>query len=237
MAGEELWWENRVFPPPHRTAFRRADARRRTIFPCAIFFPSPAPSSLHTLFPHAHPYPRTASFLYSIFLFSIFLNSCSDLDFLRPQFESLSLYSHLLPTLLISRTATNAALTSCKCVNRVFSPHRLGDRRISTRSNKGIRVIESLEAEGLRCGWHRRAGGDGSRASVANTGITLDDITDPRSPGGVHGSDAWCVCNLLFINRYMRPGGPWQRLAAALADSSGIFVHDLILAQTDNRQF
>ena len=43
------------------------------------------------------------------------------------------------------------------------------------------------------------------------------------------------VCNLLFINRYMRPEGPWQRLAAALADSSGIFIHDLILAQTDNR--
>ena len=31
-----------------------------------------------------------------------------------------------------------------------------------------------------------------------------------------------CVCNLLFINRYMRPGGPWQRLAAAHAGSSGI---------------
>ena len=45
------------------------------------------------------------------------------------------------------------------------------------------------------------------------------------------------VCNLLFINRYMRPEGPWQRLAAALADSSGVFIHSLILAQTDNRQF
>ena len=43
------------------------------------------------------------------------------------------------------------------------------------------------------------------------------------------------VCNLLFINRYMRPEGPWQRLAAALTDSSGIFIHDLVLAQTDNR--
>ena len=46
-----------------------------------------------------------------------------------------------------------------------------------------------------------------------------------------------CVCNLLFINRYMRPEGPWQRLVAALADSSGVFIHSLILAQTDNRQF
>ena len=45
------------------------------------------------------------------------------------------------------------------------------------------------------------------------------------------------VCNLLFISRYMRPEGPWQRLAAALADSSGVFIHSLILAQTDNRQF
>ena len=58
-----------------------------------------------------------------------------------------------------------------------------GDRRISTRSSKGIRVTESLEAEGLRHGWHRRAGGDGPRASVANTDITLDDITNPRSWG------------------------------------------------------
>ena len=46
-----------------------------------------------------------------------------------------------------------------------------------------------------------------------------------------------CVCNLLFINRYMRPEGPWQRLAAALAGSSGISIHNLVLAQTDNRQF
>ena len=45
------------------------------------------------------------------------------------------------------------------------------------------------------------------------------------------------VCNLLFINRYVRPEGPWQRLAAALSGSSGIFIHDLILAQTDNRPF
>ena len=45
------------------------------------------------------------------------------------------------------------------------------------------------------------------------------------------------MCNLLFMNRYMRPEGPWQRLAAALADSSGIFIQDLVLAQTDNRQF
>ena len=64
-----------------------------------------------------------------------------------------------------------------------------GDRRISTRSNKGIRVTESLEAEGLRRGWRRRAGGDGPRASVANTGITLDDITDPRSWGEAMASD------------------------------------------------
>ena len=48
---------------------------------------------------------------------------------------------------------------------------------------------------------------------------------------------AYCVCSLLFINRYMRPEGPWQRLAAVLAGSSGIFIHNLILAQTDNRQF
>ena len=29
------------------------------------------------------------------------------------------------------------------------------------------------------------------------------------------------VCHLLFITRYMRSEGPWQRFAAALADSSG----------------
>ena len=35
----------------------------------------------------------------------------------------------------------------------------------------------------------------------------------------------WCeyVCNLLFIYRYVWPEGPWQRLAAALAGSSGVF--------------
>ena len=34
--------------------------------------------------------------------------------------------------------------------------------------------------------------------------------------------DAVCVCNQLFIDRYMWPEGPWQRLAAALAGSSGV---------------
>ena len=31
------------------------------------------------------------------------------------------------------------------------------------------------------------------------------------------------VLNLVFITRYMRPEGPWQRLAAALADNGGLF--------------
>ena len=38
------------------------------------------------------------------------------------------------------------------------------------------------------------------------------------------------VCNQLFIDRYMWPEGPWQRLAAALADSSGVLL-DHILSQ------
>ena len=41
-----------------------------------------------------------------------------------------------------------------------------------------------------------------------------------------------CVCNQVFIHRYMRPEGPWQRLAAALADSSGI-LRDHILSPTE----
>ena len=39
------------------------------------------------------------------------------------------------------------------------------------------------------------------------------------------------VCNQLF-NRYMRPNGPWQRLVAALADSSGT-LHGHILSQIE----
>ena len=31
------------------------------------------------------------------------------------------------------------------------------------------------------------------------------------------------VCNLVFITRYMRPGGPWQWLVVALANSGGLF--------------
>ena len=149
-----MWWENGVFPPPHRRAFRRTGARRRAIFPCAI---SPTPSSLHTLFPHTrtpilarfsvqHPF-STAFFLYRIFsphlfLFCILLNSCSYLDFLRLQFEPLSLCSHVLPTLLVSRTATNTALISCKCVNRVVSPHRqqyqLASEHLAKAKTQGI---------------------------------------------------------------------------------------------------
>ena len=31
------------------------------------------------------------------------------------------------------------------------------------------------------------------------------------------------VCSLLFIDRYMWPEGPWQRLAAVLAGNGGLF--------------
>ena len=41
-----------------------------------------------------------------------------------------------------------------------------------------------------------------------------------------------CVCNQLLINCYMWPEGPWQRLAAALADSSGV-LPDHILSQIE----
>ena len=41
-----------------------------------------------------------------------------------------------------------------------------------------------------------------------------------------------CVCNQLFIDRYMWPEGPWQRLTAALADSSGVLL-DHILSQIE----
>ena len=39
------------------------------------------------------------------------------------------------------------------------------------------------------------------------------------------------LCNQVFIYRYMRPEGPWERLAAALADSSRI-LHDRVLSST-----
>ena len=41
-----------------------------------------------------------------------------------------------------------------------------------------------------------------------------------------------CVRNQLFIDRYMWPEGPWQRLAAALAGSSGV-LPDHILSQIE----
>ena len=39
----------------------------------------------------------------------------------------------------------------------------------------------------------------------------------------------WCVFS--FLTRYMRPEGPWQRLAAALSDSSEVShpIQDRIL--------
>ena len=45
-----------------------------------------------------------------------------------------------------------------------------------------------------------------------------------------------CVYVLNLLSRCMRPEGPWQRLAAALADSSifytPIILHDQILSPT-----
>ena len=43
---------------------------------------------------------------------------------------------------------------------------------------------------------------------------------------------AVCVCNQLFIDRYMWPEGLWQRLAAALADNGGV-LPDHILSQIE----
>ena len=54
---------------------------------------------------------------------------------------------------------------------------------------------------------------------------------DGRTEGWATGqASSQCVCNQLFIDRYMWPEGPWQRLAAALADSSGVLL-DHILSQ------
>ena len=39
-----------------------------------------------------------------------------------------------------------------------------------------------------------------------------------------------CVCNLLFISRYVRPEGPRQRLAAAHR-ATAAFLHNHFLAQ------
>ena len=40
-----------------------------------------------------------------------------------------------------------------------------------------------------------------------------------------------CVCNLLFITRYMRPEGPRQRLAAAHRTTAAFLNINHILAQ------
>ena len=40
---------------------------------------------------------------------------------------------------------------------------------------------------------------------------------------GQSATNIGCVSSVILLSRYMRPEGPWQRLAAALADSSDHF--------------
>ena len=110
-----LWWENGVFPLPHRTAFKRANTRRCTIFACSIFFP-------HTLF-------HTRTLFLAILLFSILsLQHLSQSLFILKLLDcnsnsSRSLCSHV-PNAPHLKNATSAAFISCKCVNSVISPQR-----------------------------------------------------------------------------------------------------------------
>ena len=101
-----------------RTTFtsKCAGAKRRAIFFSRTF--------------HAQSFP-VATFPCRAFFFSIFsFHSFCSLNFriLRPQFAFITLCSHVLPTLLVSRTAVNAAFISRKCVNGVVSGHRLRSR-------------------------------------------------------------------------------------------------------------
>ena len=107
---------------------------RHASWTCAIFFPVPSPSSLHAPFLHARtPFPHYAllftahyssprTSLYRLFSSRVFLHSCSYLDFLRPQFEFLSLQPRSPNASRLKNR--NAAFISCKCVNGVISPHR-----------------------------------------------------------------------------------------------------------------
>ena len=96
-----------------------------------------------------HPFQAPSSSA-PVFLYAPFV--CQTPVFLdRNSHFSLSLCSHVLPTLLVSRTATNAALISCKCVNRVVSPHRkirVGEQRVRFASEatrwSGIWLDSSL---------------------------------------------------------------------------------------------
>ena len=129
-----MWWENGVIPPPHRTVFRRADAGRHASLTCAIFFPIPASSSSHALFPHAHPFSspiRTSlqhALLFTIvslhhrFFFSIFLNSYLCFLGLGPNSNlSLSLSAATCSQRSSSQEPQQKrSFVSCKCVNCVF---------------------------------------------------------------------------------------------------------------------
>ena len=125
-----MWWENGDFPPLHRPCLGEHMQGSTQAWPAQPSFPylrhllytraffSRAPLSFHTHFslPHISLQHRFLLQHPSQFSFIYFR--------LRPQFEFLSLCGHVLPTLLVSRTATNAAFISCKCVNIVISPQR-----------------------------------------------------------------------------------------------------------------
>ena len=60
-------------------------------------------------------------------------------------------------------------------------------------------------------------------------GVHIDFDNDEELPHkfvatlGSGNQGSVCVLSVILLSRYMRPEGPWQRLAAALADSSDHF--------------
>ena len=80
-------------PTTASPVFKRADARRRAIFSCAIFFPTPAPSPPHALCPHAHPFSSPSFFFTTHFCSPPFLfTRFSSPPFLFTRFSSASFH-------------------------------------------------------------------------------------------------------------------------------------------------
>ena len=122
---------------------------------------------------------------------------------------SICQWHHLHHNAITCNTASRSCTTSTR--QTAISGGRSFGREESSRSPRS-RTAAGSNAELSTFGPCGASYGEDMSRSECDTGAPVGHCADPlggspRSALGVRG----CVCLLLFINRYMRPEGQWQR--------------------------
>ena len=123
--------------------------------------------------------------------------------------------------------ATSAAGSDRGSASRIKASgnFRSGTLKLTPPSSRTANKVARLVPLIVRFGQvHREStAAVGTEPAVGNAPVVVNEPAvgnEPAVENELARVGVGCVCNQLFIDPYMWPEGPWQRLAAALADSS-----------------